>query len=256
MKIEKIKKAGSKYKIVLDNGQIINTYEEVIINNGLLYHKYINDKLFEKIKTDNIYYKSYNKALNMINKRLRSEKEIKEYFLKAEVEEDDIEEIITSLKKIGLIDDKKFAVAYTNDKINLTNDGPYKIRKNLQANNIKEEYINEAINSLNKEIINEKIDKIIKRKVNSNTKYTPYMLKQKILTYLINLGYNREDIIDRLENTKIKNQDTTKEIEKLYNKLNKKYKEKELIYKLKNKLYSKGYSKEEIEDFIQKNSSY
>lgn len=250
MKVESIKKTGSKYKIVLDSGQVINTYEEVILNNGLLFHKYINKNLLEKITVDTNYYKSYNKALDMINRRLRSEKEIEQYLIKAEVEEKDIKEIIQNLKRIGLIDDKLFAKAYTNDKINLSTDGPHKIRKYLENNNIKEQYINEAINSIDKEIINQRIDKLITKKINSNTKYTPYMLKQKIIIYLTNLGYSREDIINRLENIKIETKDTTKEMEKIYNKLSKKYNDKELIYKLKNKLYSKGYTKEEIEKYI------
>lgn len=252
MKIESIKKTGSKYKILLDSGQVINTYEEVILNNGLLFHKYVSSNLLEKINEDTNYYKSYNKALDMINRRLRSEKEIEEYLRKSEVEENDIKEIVQNLKRIGLIDDKLFAKAYTNDKVNLSTDGPHKIRKYLENNNIKEEYINDAINSIDKEIINQKIDKIITKKINANTKYTPYLLKQKILTYLINLGYSREDITNRLENIKIETRDTTKEMEKIYDKLNKKYKDKELIYKLKSKLYTKGYTKEEIENFITK----
>ena len=252
MKIESIKKTGSKYKILLDSGQVINTYEEVILNNGLLFHKYVSSNLLEKINEDTNYYKSYNKALDMINRRLRSEKEIEEYLRKSEVEENDIKEIVQNLKRIGLIDDRLFAKAYTNDKVNLSTDGPHKIRKYLENNNIKEEYINDAINSIDKEIINQKIDKIITKKINTNTKYTPYLLKQKILTYLINLGYSREDITNRLENIKIETRDTTKEMEKIYNKLNKKYKDKELIYKLKSKLYTKGYTKEEIENFITK----
>lgn len=252
MKIESIKKTGSKYKILLDSGQVINTYEEVILNNGLLFHKYVSSNLLEKINEDTNYYKSYNKALDMINRRLRSEKEIEEYLRKSKVEENDIKEIVQNLKRIGLIDDKLFAKAYTNDKVNLSTDGPHKIRKYLENNNIKEEYINDAINSIDKEIINQKIDKIITKKINANTKYTPYLLKQKILTYLINLGYSREDITNRLENIKIETRDTTKEMEKIYDKLNKKYKDKELIYKLKSKLYTKGYTKEEIENFITK----
>ena len=250
MKIENIKKTGSKYKILLDSGQIINTYEEVILNNGLLFHKYISRTLLKKINEDTNYYKSYNKALDMINRRLRSEKEIEEYLRKSEVEEEDIKEIVQNLKRIGLINDKLFAKAYTNDKVNLSTDGPHKIRKYLENNNIKEQYINEAINSIDKEIINQRIDKLITKKINSNTKYTPYMLKQKIIIYLTNLGYSREDIVNRLENIKIETKDTTKEMEKIYNKLSKKYNDKVLIYKLKNKLYSKGYTKEEIENFI------
>ena len=42
MKIEKIKKSGRKYKIVLENKDTITTYDDVIINNGLLYNKNIN----------------------------------------------------------------------------------------------------------------------------------------------------------------------------------------------------------------------
>lgn len=252
MKIESIKKTGSKYKILLDSGQVINTYEEVILNNGLLFHKYISSNLLEKINEDTNYYKSYNKVLDMINRRLRSEKEIEEYLRKTEVDENDIKEIIQNLKRIGLIDDRLFAKAYTNDKINLSTDGPIKIRKYLENNNIKEEYIKDAINNIDIKVINSKIDKIISKKINTNTKYTPYILKQKILIYLINLGYSREDIIDRLDTIKIETKDMTKEIEKIYNKLSKKYSDKELTYKLKNKLFLKGYTKEEIDEFITK----
>lgn len=252
MKIEKIKKNGSKYKIVLDNGQIISTYEEVILNNGLLFHKYISSSLLDKISNDTNYYKSYNKTIDMINRRLRSEKEIQDYLIKNSVEEEDIKEIILNLKRIGLIDDKMFARAYTNDKINLSSDGPYKIRKFLESNNIKDEYINEAFKSISEEVINSKIDKIITKKVSNNTKYTTYMLKQKILNYLINLGYSRESIINRLEMIKIEKKDTTKEMDKIYDKLCKKYQDQELKYKLKSKLYSKGYTREEIESYIQK----
>ncbi|MCI9585330.1 MAG: hypothetical protein HFH45_01685, partial [Bacilli bacterium] len=52
MKIEKIKKTGSKYKITLDNGEVINTYDDVILENNLLYDKNIDSDLFNKINND------------------------------------------------------------------------------------------------------------------------------------------------------------------------------------------------------------
>ena len=45
MKIEKIKKAGSKYKITLDNGVIIDTFE-----NNLLFDKAIDNEFLIKLK--------------------------------------------------------------------------------------------------------------------------------------------------------------------------------------------------------------
>ena len=35
MKITKISKTGSKYKITLDSGEVIDTYDDVILNNNL-----------------------------------------------------------------------------------------------------------------------------------------------------------------------------------------------------------------------------
>lgn len=250
MKIEKIKKTGIKYNIVLDNGKTISTYEDVIIKNGLLFHKYINDNLLEKINTDTNYYKSYNKALDMINRRLRSEYEMRNYLSKCEVLEGDIEEIINSLKNIGLIDDRLYARAYTNDKINLSLDGPYKIKKHLEDNKIDNEYILEAISNIDENILYSHIDKLIDRKIKSNTKYTAYILKQKIVGYLINLGYDKNMIINRIEKFKIENKNSIREMEKIYNRLKSKYEGDNLYYKLKNKLFSKGYSNDEINEYI------
>ena len=255
VKIEKIKKSGSKYKLILDNDETIITYEEVILKNGLLYNKIINEKDLEKINKDTIYYVSYHKALNMINRRLRSEYEIRKELQKSELANKEIDKIIEDLKKINLLNDKAYAKAYTNDKINLSLDGPHKIRKNLQNNKISDDYIEEAISNINVETLYNHIDKIINKKINSNTKYTTYMLKQKIVNYLINLGYDKAMIIERLNNFKIDSINLDKEMDKIFNKLRNKYSSDELIFKLKNKLYTKGYTKEEIENYINKNSS-
>lgn len=252
MKIEKIKKVGSKYKLTLENKEVINTYDEVIIKHNLLYNKNIDSEKLKQINLDTRYYENYNKALNLINHRLRSESEIKDALKKKQVSEEETSKIINKLKNAGFINDEAFAKAYTNDKINLTLDGPNKIKKHLQKLKVNDEYINNAIKQIDKEIVLNHIDKIINKKIKANTKYPPYMLKQKIITYLINLGYSKSDIIMQLENAKIENQNFEKEMEKVYIKLNKKYQDKDLYLKLKNKLYSKGFSNEEINEFINK----
>ena len=252
MKIEKIKKTGSKYKITLDNGEVINTYDDVIIKNNLLFDKNIDSELLNKLNSETIYYQSYNKALSMISKKLRSEAEIRNYFY-GELPCETIDKIVTTLKSIGLINDKVFAKAYVNDKINLTLDGPDKIAKNLEKYKINEYIIEEVVNSIPREIIDEHLEKIINKKLKTNTKYSEYVFKQKLIVYLINLGYNRLDINQHLSNIKINN-NFEKEMEKTYKNLSKKYDGEELYLKLKNKLYSKGFKTEEINNFINKNS--
>ncbi len=250
MKIEKIKKSGSKYKLTLDNGEVINTYDDVILKNNLLFDKNIDSDLLNKINTDTIYYESYNKAIKMISRRLRSEYEIKKYLDKCMVMESDRDKIIETLKRIGLIDDYRFAKAYTNDKINLSLDGPYKISRSLGEFKVDNSIINEVISSIDENIVLEHLNKVINKKVSSNTKYSEFILKQKLMTYLINLGYDRGMIKSALDNIHLSNDVSIKEMEKIYKKLSMKYDGDELFYKLKNKLFSKGYKLEEINKFI------
>ena len=252
MKIKSIKKIGSKYKITLDNNEIITTTDQVIINNNLLYDKKINQKLIDKIKEESIYYDNYNKVLKMISRKMRSEKEIIKYLNKNEVSQEDTKQIINTLKEINLLNDETFAQSYTNDKINLSLDGPYKIKKELEENNIDDIYIENALTSFTQDLIDSKLEKIINKKLKSNTKDTAYIFKQKMYIYLSNLGYSKEDIINHLDNVKIDNSKLEKEMEKIFNKLKTKYEGYTLYNKLKQKLYSKGFTSEEINNFIEK----
>lgn len=252
MKIEKIQKKGMKYKIILDNGEIINTFDDVILENNLLFDKYIDSDLLNKINTDTIYYESYHKALKMIERRLRSETEIRKYLDKNSISDGDKEKIIETLKRIGLIDDLRFAKAYTNDKINLSLDGPLKIARSLEEHKIDKNIINEVIGNIDEDIVKEHLEKIVLKKVKANTKYSEFILKQKLMVYLINLGYAREDINESLTNIHLSSDLVNKEMEKIYNKLSKKYKDEELIYKFKNKLYNKGFKTDDINNFIEK----
>ena len=57
MKIEKIQKLkNNKYKIILENNDVINTYDDVILNNNLLFNKDISSELLNQINNQTIYY--------------------------------------------------------------------------------------------------------------------------------------------------------------------------------------------------------
>lgn len=250
MKIEKIQKLkNNKYKIILENNDVINTYDDVILNNNLLFNKDISSELLNQINNQTIYYDCYNKVLKFIDKKLRCEKEISEYIKKINPEYEN--KIIEKLKQINLINDENYVKSYISDRIFLSNDGPNKIREELLKYNIDESVIEENICKIDKSIIYEKCKKIIDKKVKSNTKYSKFILNQKITSDLLNKGYELDmireilNLYDFCDNTIIK-----KEYEKLFNKLSRKYKDKELYSQIKNKLYQKGFSYDEINNYI------
>lgn len=250
MRIKEIKKnKNGKYKIILDNDEIINTYDDVILNNGLLFHKEIDSELLNKLNAETNYYEIYNKIIKFIEKKLRSKKEIITFLNKNKVGESDKEKIINKLESIKLINDELFANAYSQDRINLSSDGPYKIINDLRKNDISEEIIEKVISKIDEDFIYEKLKKLIIKKIKSNHNKSNYMLKQKIVIDMTNLGYDKEMIIEIIDENKCSNSNIiNNEYKKIYTKFSKKYEGIELERLIKNKLIQKGFSSEEIEN--------
>lgn len=201
IKIIKYKKENNgKYKLFLEDGSTIDTYEDVILKNNLLYKKDIDDSLYDIIMNDNVYEEAYSKSINYIRIRLRSINEMKVYLKSKKYSEEVINIIIERLIKNNLLNDTIFTQAFINDKLNFTTMGPYKIELELKKHNIDNNIISKCISTIDEDIIYEKINKLITKFIKSNKKYKGFLLKNKIYTNLINLGYSSSMILEVLNN--------------------------------------------------------
>lgn len=249
-KIEKLK--DNKYKVIID-GEAIITFDNVLLRNNLLYKKEIDQELYKTILSETDYYNNYNRVVKYILKRRRSEKEIKEYLKKLETNESDIDSMIGKLKDLKLINDEEYCKAYINDKINLSKQGINKIRIDLLNQDIPIEIIEKELSNVDVNLLNNRLEKLIIKKINSNKKYSNNQLKQRIVNEMINLGYNKENVLIILEhNMKEDFEILEKEFEKLYNKLSKRYSGSDLENKLKQKLLLKNFKIENINVLLQK----
>lgn len=247
MKIIRYKKMSKgRYKLTLDNTELI-LYEDVILKNDLLRTSNINLELLEKVMNENVYYEIHNMALTYIEIKMRTSKEIKDYLNKKNFNTKLIDEVLDRLNKEGYLNEEKYIDAFVNDKVNLTNWGPYKIKKSLLDLELDETLINNKLNTINENIWNGKIEKIINKKLNSLKNKSNYMIKNKLKIDLYNLGYNNNLIEENLNNLNLNNNENIKkEYSKAYNKYSKKYMDQELYQKVKSYLYRKGYKIEEI----------
>lgn len=246
MKIEKITKLkNGKYKIKLDTFEFI-TYDDIIINHGLLYKKELDNKLFNILSLETSYYDTYNKCIKYCMKKVRSEDEVRKYLDKLEIDNEDSKKIINKLKNINLINDRTYVRCYINDKIYLSKDSLNKIRKDLNKQFINKEIIEEEMANIDYNDL-EKLEKLITKRINSNHRYSNYILKNKIVNEMMNLGYDYEDIISFFDKNIHDNYEIlVKEYNKLYNKYYKKYEGSKLECFIKNKLYSKGFNYDDI----------
>jgi regulatory protein len=246
-KITSIKqKSNNKYELLIDNEKHI-IYGDVLLDCGIFRPTEIDTTTYMKIINDNNYYMAYHKIVSYINYKKRTAKEVRDKLKTIVVNKRDIDKIIDKLYEKGLLNENNYLDSYINDQINLTLNGPFKIRYNLSKLGLNENDIESHLNIIEDTIWYARVKSIINKKLKTNQHSSRKGLIQKIRTELNNLGYPEKYYIDELNNLDISDQDNRqKDYIKYKNKLSKKYSGDKLELMVKKKLYSLGYEVNDI----------
>ena len=242
MKVLKYKKIKNKYRVYFDNDLKIDLNDNIILKYELLLKKEIDQKTFDKMILDNNKEDIYNKAVNYISIKIRSKEEIYDYLNKKGYEKEDIVNTIDRLKKNSLLNDDLYIKSYIHDKFYLSSDGLNKIKKYLLDLKLDENIIDNYLDEIDREEIIDKLNKLVDKKIKSTKSYSGNILRLRLINYFYELGYDKNDIEEVLNNKNLVDIDSgIKEYNKLYNKYSKKYEGYELENLIRNKLYQKGY---------------
>lgn len=241
MKVLKYKKIKNKYRVYFDNDIKVDLYEDIILKYELLLKKEIDSNTFDKLVLDNNKEDIYEKSLNYISIKIRSREEIYNYLNKKGYEKEDINSTINRLEKNGLINDELYIKSYIHDRFYLSSEGLNKTRNYLINLKLDESIIDKYIDEIDREEVLDKLNKLIDKKIKTLKNINGNVLKYKLESYFINLGYDKKDIDIILNNKNLTNNlSYEEEYKKLYNKYSKKYTGYELEIRIKKKLYEKG----------------
>ncbi|MBQ9018927.1 MAG: RecX family transcriptional regulator [Bacilli bacterium] len=248
MKVIKYKKlANSRYKVYLDNSHELLLYEDVILKYNLLIRKDIDEDLIIEMDKYNQECDVYYVALNSIKNRFRSVYELRGILLKKEYPIDLVESAIKKLIKQGYLNDRSYCKSFINNQMITTNNGPFKIIRQLNEKKVDSSIIDEEISIFDDEEQSLRIKKLIDKGIKSNHTRGGVVLKQKIYNDLKNLGYDISLINNTINLYEFGNNSdiAKKEYDKLYKKYSRKYSGDELKYKIREKMYLKGLNYEE-----------
>ena len=248
MKVIKYKKlANSRYKVYLDDSHELLLYEDVILKYNLLIRKDIDEKLIIEMDKYNQEIDVYYVALNSIKNRFRSVYELRGILIKKEYPIDLIDKAISKLLEQGYLNDRSYCKSFINNQMITTNNGPFKIIRELNEKKVNSEIIDEEISIFSSEEQSSRIRKLIDKGIRSNHNKGGVVLKQKIYNDLKNLGYDVSLINSIISEYEFGNDldIAKKEYDKLYRKYSRKYSGDELKYKIREKMYLKGLSYEE-----------
>lgn len=250
--IKYTKKGSNKYELTLKDNTKLLVYTDLILEYNLLIRKNLDTNTLKEIKSANLKLDCYYKTLKYL-KNTKCTSDIKNYL--KDYSSNIVDYTVQRLTKEGYLNDNNYIKSYINTKINLSNDGYYKIYYYLKNKNLSETIIKNYLNDIEDNIWLDKINKIVNTKLKSNTKYSNNLLISKIKTYLKTLGYQDYLINIALDNI---NLDTSKEDEKLekdylklFNKYKNKYEKNKLNYILIGKLYQKGYDLDKVKRVVE-----
>ncbi len=242
------------YELTEEKGNTFLLFDETILKYRISKEKEISSAELKEIKKYDELMKIYLAEVKSVKRKLKSSYEIKKKYNSLKEDEKDL--LLTKLTKAGYVNDELYITSFVNDQVNLTKNGPSKIKRKLIELGFEEENINIYLKKIPEEIWIKKLRKVIAIKSKSNKKYSEKVLYNKIKLYLISLGYNSTLIESNLF---ITNQNEEEILKKDYNKLLKKYQrknisEKEMSYKIKYDLMKKGYDNNLIEIITKENS--
>ncbi|QQK07580.1 regulatory protein RecX [Miniphocaeibacter halophilus] len=188
-----------QFDIILENKKIFHAnyklYNELNLYRG---KELSSDDLKQLIEYDN-FTNLLSISINFISYRIRTEKEIVNRLKKEKATEVEIENIVSYLKNLNMIDDLSFTKVFYNNKSQVNKWSSKKIKYELYLKGISNEVFDNVIEDTYETDFNNAVH-IIKKKYNIwKNKYDKYKLKNKIYSTLSQKGFSYDIITAVIE---------------------------------------------------------
>ena len=254
-KIEPQKRKG-RYNVYINDMFAFGVDEEVLLRFELKKGLHVTPELQKEIEAEDTFAKAYSKTLNYLSHSLRTEKQIRDYLIKNEI---DIytDRIIGTLKELKLIDDLIYSESYVRTMANVNQKGPRNIEQDLKQRGVSEHTIMDALMEYPEEQQLENAIDLAEKKWMKTKNSSTFESIQKVKQYLVNKGYNFEQAdqaISTIDTEKDQDEEyrsLEKQAEKAYKRYARKYEGYELNQRLRAFLYSKGFQNELINRYLE-----
>lgn len=193
-RIEPQKKNPKRRLIYLDDQFAFGLDQETVYRYGLKEGERLTQKRINEILESEQKRKAKETAFNYLSYRARSEKEIKEKLKKKEFPETIIDEVISDLKRLNLVDDFEFAALWIKDRLEHKPKGERVLKLELAKKGIKKEIIQKALEEFYPskdneiEIASELVSKRKKRYKDLDKR----VAQKRLFSFLLRRGFSYE----------------------------------------------------------------
>ena len=234
----------------LDHQQTSYITEDTIVRFMLSRDKVISKEELTEIQDFAQFSYGKNLALHHLSFKARTEKEVREYLKKYDIEDTIASQVIANLKDENWINDRQYAYSIINANQLSGDKGPYLLTQKLAQKGIAKSTIEDVLKDFDHtEVAQCVAEKLLKKYTG---KLPARALQEKIIQNLTNKGFSYSDAKSAFDNLDSQvDQETTqelifKELDKQYAKYARKYEGYELKQRLTQVLARKGYDFSDI----------
>ena len=188
MRISKVSptvKTAGRYNIYVDGKYSFSLDELQLVQNGLHSGLEISEAQLEQLKSESDFGKNYIRAVDLISRRLRSEREIRDYAFRKQWTKSNTERVIERLKARGYLDDRRFAELFFSSRHQSGRYSLKRIRLDLVKKGISSDIIDDLCQANGDSAA---LLKLIKKRINK------YDDENKLIAYLARNGFRYDDI--------------------------------------------------------------
>lgn len=259
-KITTQKKNQERFNIYWDKGKgeeyAFSVDQDVLLKFRLKKGMEVDELELTEILFEDESKKAFNTALQFLSFRMRSEKEIRDYLKKKEMDDPVIQDVLLKLAEYNYINDREFAFAYVRTQSQTTLKGPDVIEQELREKGISRDLIKESLEAYEREALLENAIKLAGKAAQKDRNLSEMQVRQKIEQALLRKGYPWDIIKIALDET-----DYGKDEDEEWNAIlvqgekahrrYQKYEGREYSQKMKSALFRKGFSIELIERLLE-----
>ena len=234
----------------LDGQQTSYITEDTIVRFMLSKEKVVSTEELTEIQGFAQFSYGKNLALYHLSFKARTEKEVRKYLKKYDLDEKITSQVIANLKEDNWINDRQYAYSIINANQLSGDKGPYVLAQKLSQKGIAKATIEDVLKDFDfSEVAQRVAEKLLKKYTG---KLPARALQDKIIQNLTNKGFSYSDAKSAFDNLDSQiDQETTqelifKELDKQYTKYARKYEGYELKQRLTQVLARKGYGFSDI----------
>lgn len=192
MKITAIKqqvKRQDRYSIYGDGKYLFSFSQNELLNTGLKVGQELSEQQLAELRDTAVLDKAYDRALNLISHRPRSQWEIRDYLKRKDVSAQGAEAVVDRLAERGYLNDRDFAERWVATRRLLKSTSKRRLSQELRQKRIADDIISDV---LAEDETDER--QVLRELIERKRKQTKYQDNLKLMQYLARQGFSYDDI--------------------------------------------------------------